>query len=146
MEKLKFQLSEKNPPYIYTKQTMPNRNREVSKYENSYKRRASAIDKRTLRALNRTMEQKEKRNESLNQRRPLHSSEEDSSLSTLKEDPDVETDVDAKEKTQQEKPKSKAGLWTNPKVEVLAFTPEIYISFKCALQCCPVYSPLQTNC
>ena len=77
--------------------------KEVSKYATSYKRRSGGVDKRALRGLNRTLEQKEKRNETVNRRRTLYST--DDSLKDIEEDPEMEKEPPKKEV----KPKTKAG-------------------------------------
>ena len=82
---------------------MAKQTKEVSKYATSYKRRSGGVDKRALRGLNRTLEQKEKRNETVNRRRTLYST--DDSLKDIEEDPEMEKDPPKKEV----KPKTKAG-------------------------------------
>ena len=82
---------------------MSNQKREVSKYATSYKRRSGGVDKRALRGLNRTLEQKEKRNETVNRRRTLYS---DDSLKDIQEEIEKE---DKEMETKEENPKSKAG-------------------------------------
>ena len=87
---------------------MAKQTKDVSKYANAYKRRSGGVDKRTLRGLNRTLEQKEKRNETVNRRRTLYST--DDSLKDIEEDPEIENEPMEKEPPKREaKPKTKAG-------------------------------------
>ena len=87
---------------------MAKQTKDVSKYATSYKRRSGGVDKRALRGLNRTLEQKEKRNETVNRRRTLYST--DDSLKDIEEDPEMESEPMEKEPPKKEaKIKTKAG-------------------------------------
>ena len=77
------------------------------------------MDRRALRGLNRTLEQKEKRNEAVNRRRTLYSTDE--SLKDIEEDPEMENQAAQKEQPKKDVKSTKAGTNLGRKVEWLNF-------------------------
>ena len=89
---------------VLVKYKMAKQTKDVSRYATSYKRRSGGIDKRTLRGLNRTLEQKENRNATINRRRTLHS---DDSLKDIQEE--IEREEKKMELEKEAQPKTKTG-------------------------------------